>query len=93
MWQKAKIIKSQLFPHAIGKCVWVWEEPPKSYDYVEIVTGENNSAPCYVSNLLDERNARMVMPQELVRLLDEKMEWVQDVPYETWAKGDWRGCE
>lgn len=93
MWQKARILSDDLFPHLIGKYIWVKEGPPElvearhplGYSYDSIMV-EDNLQP-----IRDDVDGHGYELDEL-ELQGDFSEAVGKVPREVWQNPGWAGC-
>lgn len=94
-WQKARILKSQLFPHMIGKHIWVKNRPPVLTGYIVVRSNEEIApAPCLYSYLQDDgKGGLLVFSLDYLELIGEfsNKEFVE-IPFAVWSDPDWPGC-
>jgi hypothetical protein len=91
-WQKARIMNSDYYPHAIGQTVWVYDRP-EVIDCFHVATKEDFTGSVLLCSFLDEQGDRMVIPPECVELLPEFADDIPLVPFAVWSDPHWQGME
>lgn len=94
MWQKARILEDNVFPHLVGKLIWVKAGPPElvNAQYLDGTSVEN--VPMVEDNLqpINANNDGHGYKLEELELQAEFVEEVEKVPREIWMHPHWLGC-